>query len=92
MGTVRAAVRDDERNVVAVAFAAEPASMPEGVVGYLVFRLPAEAPLGPIELRARNGRARTAKREAARVELSVGAMSVVDPKSVVLPACFFYMH
>lgn len=64
-----------------------------GVVGYLVFAVPPRAPYGTRELRVRDARAASRdEREIRPVAVAAAAVSVVDPKSVPIIACFFYMH
>jgi hypothetical protein len=79
-GTVRIRVRTRE-------------PMPPGVIAYLVLDVPGEPLRDELELVPRNVVASgPGGRVVAPVRTRSSHVSIVDPKSVPIPACFLYMH
>ena len=91
-GRIEAASPPDADGSVPVTVTAGDAPL-TGVVGYLVFNVPPRAPYGTREMRVRDARATSPdEREIRPVAVTAASVSVVDPKSVPIIACFFYMH
>jgi hypothetical protein len=63
------------------------------VLGYLVFRVSPDAPLGPLAVEASDLRVVGAGGgDVTPAKLNVHGVAIIDPKDAVIPACFFYMH
>lgn len=64
-----------------------------GAVGYLVFRVAPDAPLGPLAVAAENLHVTDRDGEAISPgRVHVEGLALMDPKDAVVPPCFFYMH
>jgi len=68
-------------------------ALPDGPIGWLMFKLSSEAQAGETMFTLENVRVRTVSGEALRVRSSGSTVTILDPTndSLVL-ACFFYMH
>ena len=68
-------------------------ALPDGPIGWLMFKISSEAQAGETMFTLENVRVRTVSGEALRVRSSGSTVTILDPTndSLVL-ACFFYMH
>ena len=92
-GSVAASPVPDEARRLEVRVRSAATPLLPGVLGYLVFRVAPDAPLGPLAVEISNLRVEDAGGgEVSPARLAVKGITLMDPKDAVIPACFFYMH
>lgn len=86
-----AAIVDEPTRTVTVRIRTREA-MPVGVVAYLVFDMPGNTELGRMELTPTEVAVSGPAGRIEPVKTTTATIAIIDPKSVPIPGCFFYMH